>query len=215
MERGGRKPIKRKQKLIPEVIKDIPWYYRTGLRYDNPSHRALFYCLYLTAGRISEVLDLTKESFKAETIDGKGVILAELPNLKSSKRPFRIVPLFGSHGEKDMIRFVLAYINSLKREKLFTFSRTSGGNYLRTVTIHIRVQDPKTRQFINDYPFRIHPHWLRKSRATHLHSIYGFDAYHIKEFGAWSSLNSTLPYIEADPTKMISEFLAMAYPKEK
>lgn len=203
---------KRKRvRVIPQVINSIEWYYNTGQQYDSPQHRALFYACYLSGARISEILNLTPDSFGIGTASGKKYIYIHIPTLKSRVRTERKVPILTLNGERDMGKYLLAYMRDLDSSAhLFTLSRTAASHALRRLVVTLRVQDPKTRDFINEYPFRVHPHWLRKSRATHWHNFYGMDAYSIMELGGWASLASTQPYIVTDTSMLVSSIMAKA-----
>jgi len=164
-ELGGRVP---EQREIARFARQI----------ENPMHRALFILAYLTAGRIREVLSLTREQFKIEKIGVRKVLtIRHMLNEKNRKRHTKTfhIPI---DKERALVNPILSYLNTKERkERIFPFKTRQ-----------------RAWQILKQYG--IFPHYLRHIRLTHLVTIYGFTDQVLVRFAGWTDSQPAQYYIE-------------------
>lgn len=139
--------------------------------------KALFLLCYLTAGRISEVLELRCESFIRTFRAGREVIQIQMPNRKNKMRHRKDIPIpLDREDERLLIEPILSHV-SAHRGSLFQFSsRARAWQILRKAGCN--------------------PHWLRHVRLTHLETIYGMSPERLRIFAGWSDSRPAKHYLE-------------------
>lgn len=134
-----------REKLSPSQIYKLitakTWPYETQLDFYYARDRALLALLYLTAGRITEVLSLTKKQFQLD-MEPDFVIITNMIVVKRKKKarkslPIRDeVPLPKRGPLSKFTQLVLAYLNLVEKpeDKLFRFGRSRAWQIVNHVT---------------------------------------------------------------------------------
>lgn len=190
-----------RDKPVADVIsqEDI---YALGQRIYDPQLKGLYYILYLTGARITEALKLKRKDVSWGSPQEKKTLVFDLITLKNKRQKHRKIPVvLNTKYEKEMAGEVIEYVNRFEKgdSPLFKIERTNATHRLqRMLKIYVRaVKDGKT-EVIEEYPFRIHPHYLRHCRLTHLVEMYGIDAVSLKNFAGWTGLDMADTYIRQD-----------------
>jgi integrase len=187
-------------KPVPEAlgVEDI---IRIGDSYQESQAKALFYFLYLTGCRITEALNVRAKDVTLETLPEVGDILrVHLLTLKNKLHKVRDIPVVISDKEKPMVDYVVWYLGQRQGEiydpdiKVFTFSRQNAWNKLASKQITMRATHGK--ELIEDYTFKIRPHYLRHCRATHLVNYFGFDDTKLVRYFGWTNSKPAQTYVK-------------------
>jgi len=140
------------------------------MKIKNPKDRALIELLYLSAGRVTEVLQLKKSHFMWDWMDTHHAIL-RMPNEKSKKFTFKTVPLPKDDAYMNDV-FNYVYALDSKNSYLFPMKKTVYGYELEPKNRkEIRPMSRQNawnivkRYFPRD---RVWPHWFRHQRLSHL-----------------------------------------------
>ena len=165
------KTLKQQKLSTPEDI------YNKARSITHPMHQALFVLCYLTAGRITEVLELTKDRITTAP-EMPNVMLIDLPNRKNKKKSHKLIPInLNNEFEKKLFKLVLEYISNVPdSQTLFHHTRQWGWRTLRK------------------YDFN--PHFLRHIRLTHLVTQRNFSDQKLAMFAGWTDSRGAKPYME-------------------
>lgn len=177
-------------KQIYNLITSETWPYKTQPDYYRTRDRALMSLLFLTAGRISEVLSLRKEQFDFEA-DRNFVVIRNMilvkrlktrkgKSVKHRTAPIRDevpLPLRGPlSGFTDLVQDYLGLLEQPK-EKLFKFERHRAWQIIKYVT----------GQWC---------HWFR-SQAESFYGRYVFNTpFALRDFVGVSDIESLGPYVK-------------------
>ncbi len=192
VSRRTNEDIKRRLSLeqIYTLINSKSWPYKVGLDFYPIRDRALMALLFLTAGRISEVLSLTKEQFDFEA-DQNFIIIRNMILVKRLKTrkgkpvkhrtaPIRDeVPLPLKGNLSKFTRLVLDYLDLINdpEKKLFEFKRHRAWQIVNYVT----------DQWC---------HWFR-SQAESYYGKYVFNTpFALRDFVGVSDIESLGPYVK-------------------
>lgn len=192
VSRRTNEDIKRRLSLeqIYTLITAKSWSYKTKLWFYPERDKALMALLFLTAGRISEVLSLTKEQFDVEA-DQNFVIIRNMILVKRLKTrkgkpvkhrtaPIRDeVPLPLKGNLSKFTKLVLDYLDLISepKEKLFKFKRHRAWQIVNYVT----------GQWC---------HWFR-SQAESYYGRYVFNTpFALRDFVGVSDIESLGPYVK-------------------
>jgi len=192
VSRRTNEDIKRRLSLeqIYTLTTSKSWPYKVGLDFYPIRDKALMALLFLTAGRISEVLSLRKEQFDFEA-DQDFVIIRNMILVKRLKTrkgkpvkhrtaPIRDeVPLPRKGNLSKFTKLVLEYLELLgdPNEKLFRFKRHRAWQIVNYVT----------GQWC---------HWFR-SQAESYYGKYVFDSpFALRDFVGVSDIDSLGPYVK-------------------
>ncbi len=169
MERKNPHPWRKAEQIKEEEIPTIQQIKELCLSQPDERTRALFAMTYITAGRISEILEIKKSDMKPEQVDGRKVLLIRMPNRKSRKYKHKEIGIpIDTHN--DFIRIIGTYTNQLQPEEtLFPISKT------------------RAYKILKDH-YNINPHYLRHVRVTHFIRDYELDPYSIQAITGWSNL---------------------------
>jgi site-specific recombinase XerD len=171
------------RKPVPEVI-SLENIMETWKRYMRPEDRCLYAFLYLTGCRITEALYTRVTDMSLGNENGVGdVFKVNLVNLKNRKVKFRTVPVLNKDPEKYMVEYIYNYISKFNinpEGKLFALSRTNA--YNRIASQEITARAIYNKKVIENYTFKVWPHYLRHCRLTHLVQYYGLDVFQIMGF---------------------------------
>jgi len=145
-----------------------------------PTHelRAMFCLLYATGCRVSELKTIEAQNIRRIT-DNKGRDIVRIYSkvLKKRRAADRFIPIH-IKSESFLAWPIINYAKD-KEGPLFTQTRSTIWRWcLKYSSVR-----------------KINPHGLRKIRASHLVTVFGHNAYHLKKFFNWSNLNSSAPYV--------------------
>jgi len=164
--------------------------------------RGLYLSCYLTAGRISEVLQLKRNHVNKTEIDGDLVLNVTLHTLKNRLEKVRIIPIQMDIGkpatgaEYTMAQEFEKFIEEQPLdEPIFTISRTNAVNRFKKITfLADAIHGDK---ILENYTFHVTPHLLRHVRLTHLVQLYHMDQRPelLRRYAGWSSMLPATQYI--------------------
>ncbi len=169
MERKNTHPWRLAEELKQENIPTVQEVKELALSTQDERIRALFTITYLTAGRISEILEIQKKDMKPEKVDGRDVLLIRMVNRKNRKNKHKEIGI-PIDTNLEWIKILGSYTNSLTPlDLLFPFSTT------------------RARKIFREH-YNINPHYLRHIRVTHLIRDYELDPYSVEMIAGWSNL---------------------------
>jgi len=123
---------------IAQIIQSNKWPYKTRTDFYNKRDLALASLLFLTSGRINEVLRIHKDQFSEDPKDMEFILIrsfyvSKRKAGKSHPTPTIPLPRVGAMG--PLTRFVEDYLELLDpEEKLFKFSRARAWAIIRYIT---------------------------------------------------------------------------------
>lgn len=160
--------------------------------------RALFVCLYLTGGRISEICNakltriinrktretkvfefdgLRKQDIEQGIKNNIKVLLFKLRNLKNRKTKSKTLPV-PVERERELVEMLNEYLDLLEPEDiLFDFSRQRAWQLLDEEVVW-------------------NPHWFRHLRTTHLIKYYDFSDQLLVRWTGWTNSQPAQGYLE-------------------
>ncbi len=193
-------PWTRQKRLQTEYIdEDVPDIYEidkllTSIEYGvvNPRFqtlraRALFAMYYLTACRLSEILEITPNDLKFKLIDGRKCLQIKTINRKHRKRKRKILPI-PIQREKIIVKHITIFGKTIPRENLlFDFKKK------------------RATQIINDIS-GYNVHFIRHIRATHLVAKYNFNEQLLIRFMGWTDSRPAKHYMELKTGDVFRQF---------
>lgn len=191
-------------KPVPEVL-TRQTIYDLGAKINRPIVRALYYFMYLTGARITEALMVMRKDIQAEHLKGKPFITVRLHTLKKRRgTKFRIVPIWISSQENpveaSMWEVVKPFVQQVSSGHIFSLGgspnrvrRRVGYYFGKDITVETRAVFKM--KFLEDYSFKLYPHYLRHCRLTHMAQIYGFDEIKLMRYAGWSSTAPASIYV--------------------
>lgn len=167
-----------KQKKLQEkqIIPTQNELFRVASSFEIPQEKTLFLLLYLTAGRVSEVIGLTKDNFQKQYRDGKEFVVIRMENRKHKTRHYKLIPI-PMEKEGFLMQPVLDYLDAHNKQRLFRFKTPCRG-----------------WQIIGKA--NMNPHWLRHIRLTHLITIYDMKETQMQMFAGWTNTKPASVYSE-------------------
>jgi integrase len=143
---------------------------------------------YGTGARVSELNQITKKDCIIDNETNYLKIYCLVLKKRSLKRIERMAVI--RLDETWLVTPILNKVNSLSKpdDFLFPFHRATIFRKLKKVII--------AGESIN-------PHGFRKLRATHLHSVFGFDAYQLKSFFEWKDISPSSSYVGIDKKEIL------------
>lgn len=152
----------------------------------NNRDKALITLAYLTAGRISEILELKAGDISLIKEENRPVLLIDMPNRKHRKQKRKYIPIPLDTSEGDMANVITEYCKSLNPETLL-FPSAWHGNL-----------KPISEQWAWSICYKhlgFNPHYLRHIRLTHLATMYNFSDQLLIQFAGWSDSRPAKHYI--------------------
>lgn len=138
--------------------------------------RALFAVVYLTAGRIGEVVALEEPQIKSIDIGGVPILLFEnMRNEKNQRKQFKTLPVRTDECP-FLCQCISSYLVTRKGKRLFDFYTTRRANQLLVDAVGIN------------------PHYIRHIRLTHL--AQRLTPYQLLKFAGWTDISMVDRYIE-------------------
>jgi len=154
----------------------------------KPRDRALFILLYLTAGRISELVKVLcpKDITEAE-VGPRKVLLIRLKNEKNRKRKFKDIPI-PFEREPELIQMLYEYMDDMDMDvPIFKFGRIRAYQIIK-----------KTTGF--------NPHFIRHIRLTHLAVYHDFNDQLLIRFAGWTDSRPAKNYMELKWTDILQKY---------
>lgn len=152
---------------------------------DKDRDRALFILVYLTGGRIKEIIrkeekpSIKKNDLEIRNVDGREVLLINIRNEKNRKKKRKELPVPLDRKENQLFwNLLIPYLNVL-----------SGDDELFPISY-------QTAYEIIDKISGWNPHWFRHLRATHLVTVYKYTAHQLMLYMGWSDLRPAKHYSE-------------------
>jgi integrase len=172
----------------------------TYLKYrSNGEEKFCFGYLYLTGQRVSEALATKRADISIREYNGKEFMVVSSITLKNKTYPHReiAVPMFGK--EQLLTENVWKSIENLPGDRvIFPVGRRTIVNWLHKVRVEdIQAFNFKKRAYIT-MGFRIHPHYLRHTRAGHMAQIHNFDVLKMQKYFGWQSYAMPNYYVHND-----------------
>lgn len=169
-------------------------------RYISPEDRAIFCMIYLTGGRVTEILMVRYDDINTYADHELGIVdTIKLFTLKNRDSKIRIVPLMKAHGEQPMLDYLLEYIkiNWPKKDTgIYIFDRFTRSNIWNRLTTQQTVSRATHGiEMIEAMNKRINPHYLRHCRLTHLVQHYGFNDSKLTYFAGWTNSAPAQVYV--------------------
>ncbi len=189
---------------------DISEVYNLGQEIEDQELRALFYFIYLTSGRISEVLQVSKSDIRDINKNGHHFKEITLINLKNKKKHTKItvIPIDNEYEQKMWAEIQQFVDHSFDNQPLFPNyrNRTEVWNLLSKYSFkNLKVLNPVTKKFYL-FDVKVHPHLLRHFRLTHLVTLYNVNINSLQEIAGWSSTNVASIYIALSGEDLINQF---------
>ncbi len=199
----------KKKKPLPHVV-TLEYLYRISEQLNDTESKALFYALYLTGARISELLETERKDYHVENYRGYKVMYVDLITLKRKQKMIRSVPIMLDYSRTDeelkMADLLWKYIITMKPDQSpFPFVRKTAWKKIRT-PISVRAVSPNG-EYLKNHEFLIHPHYLRHCRLTHLVQYYRYDTSYLKKITGWTNDTPAKVYVQLDTTALIDRIL--------
>lgn len=181
-----------RKRSVKEIIEFCGWPYLVDLikRAKSLRDAALIATLFLTGGRISEVLSLRRKDFDL-TVEPEVIVLRRMMISKRHKK-------IGEHivnGEKKWItEKILAYRSfAIRKDELIAPALLS---YLETLSPD-DILFPFSRQWAHKIVRDLSgqwPHWFRAQRACQLAEDHDLDINSLMEFFKWRDQKTAMQY---------------------
>jgi integrase len=201
------------------IVKPIPFpisreeIWELGQRLRNEEQRAMFYTLYLTGARVSEALQIQKRDVWMEQVGDNNVLVFKVLTSKvTSMIPTRNLPVPCLGIEGNMAMVVWQYRENLGREeeRLFHYSRRRAYNICTGLIVDTRAINPD-RTYTELLGFKLHPHYLRHCRATHLVVYHGMNnPYDLMKWFGWTDPRRPMTYLQLDWRDMLKVMLSQS-----
>ena len=159
---------------VKETITNIP----------NPEDQSMAALAYATGARVSELNQIKKKDFfQEETGQYLFIWCKVLKKRKISKVTRKAIVRM---DETWLIKPIMGKVSGLKNDEdiLFDYNRMFIYRHLVNAT-------------------GWNPHGFRKLRATHLRKYFEFDAYQLKDFFEWSSIEPSGYYVKLDNREIL------------
>ena len=212
-KRGPGKDYKHKRpKPEPVSMEEL---YNLGMSADVPT-RLLFFMLYLTGGRISEVMQIRRRDITEEVIEGVSVVRVGMPTSmgtpvvmvklvtrKNRREPQREIPIIKNSRNADgkMLDEVLRLIENADFAPdafLFAASKKTYERMIKRLTANLDAfewNEYGTRERVSFENFPLFCHYLRHCRATDLVKVYDYNPFELAKYMGWSDPRMAGTYI--------------------
>lgn len=177
--------------------------------YPQP-YATLFRVCYLYGARVGEALHLCGKDFNlTKDSYGRPALVAHILTEKNRKTPLRVIPALA--GAKDSLtpfqqvevgitKDVLAYLEGVKNEDMLfpSITRQLAHYYFSKQAVDVRALIPAEKKIIDLPGFKLHPHYLRHVRLTHLVEEYGYSHVALMQYAGWTDIRPAAVYLQLD-----------------
>lgn len=173
---------------------------------------ALASFLYLTGGRISEVLDIKRSNIETKRInENLEIFVVNIKTLKSRIYPMRIIPIAPIKTDKpfyDIFHKFLSNNEYADDDYIFPFqTRFIINKKFKKVKIKNLLQlDPINKEWIRQ-DFNLHPHYLRHCRLSHLASVFDYNEIDLMRFAGWASIKPCVFYVKLSYKDLLKKMI--------
>lgn len=140
--------------------------------------RGLFSALFVTGGRINEVLSLRKEQVDFNIHPGIIVIHSMVVIKRKKEIGYRTFPI---KRAEPVTPYFEEYVRNCNQNKLFPICDTTAWKYAKKVGKEVNKPVPMSRFHSSD----LYLHWFRAQRTCQLREEYDFDDLALKDFFGW------------------------------
>lgn len=147
---------------------------------------ALLALMYLTGGRVSEIVKSIKRGdFRLGTKANMEVLTITMPNEKSKKVTSKTLPVIISQ-DKPLVDIIMGYANSFQEDiPIFNITRQ------------------RAWQITTKYGYN--PHFMRHMRLTHLVTMYEFNERLLIRFAGWTDSRPASHYMELNVGDLVDK----------
>jgi integrase len=177
----------------------------------NSQARFAFAYLYLTGQRVSEALETRKSHIQVKEKYGLEYLSVDSITLKTKAIPRREIAIPMNRKDSPLVDVVVKHIEEFSSDaKVLPVTRMTLWNWLSTVSVpNVRAMDVKQRHFV-EVSVRVHPHYLRHTRARILAQDFDFNHLHLMKFFGWTSPSMPNWYIQGGLDLLVSNMKAEA-----
>ena len=188
--------------------------YNLGQEIEDKELQAFYYMLYLSAGRVSEVLQIQHSDIQDRNYHGHKVKEIHLVNEKNKKKNLKtvIIPVDNEYEQKMWAYIQPYYEHSYENQPLFpnlnikSISRNQIYNLLSKYTFkNLKVINPVNRHYYQ-VDLKLYPHFMRHCRLTDLVKIYQMNPEQLKSVAGWSSVSVSASYVSLNGNDVIDSF---------
>lgn len=175
-------------------------------KYYKPPYDDLFRVLYLFGLRISEALLLKPTDFKHREHEEEEYLICNTITEKNRQQPFRVLTALQTYEDKQMVEEVNMFLENVEPGKrLFTNvpSRFAAAWHFRQQEVDVQAIDYKSKQMMYLEGFKLHPHYLRHCRLTHLVTEYDYDVVQLTQFAGWTDFTPAMIYLQLNWRNLI------------
>jgi integrase len=177
--------------MVEDVITEEEFIKKFRL-IDNIRDKAFCSVIYLTAGRVSEILFSlkVKDIIVDKYMNKLFYIFSVFTSKRKEKDIFRKIPIPYEDYHKELLDSVLSYIKQygLKESSfLFEFNRRTAYNIVMKW-------------------FKFRTHYMRHTRLTHLVSMYSYHPLRLQAYAGWTNLKQTSRYIHQSWKDMAKDY---------
>lgn len=193
------------KKPVPYGVPTLEEIYALG-ETCSAQDKALLYFLYLSGARISEALAVKKRDISARQLPtGDIATVITVTTLKTdlakgvNTARIREIPIGKHQLESAMLKDIETWLLPIALdERIFSFTRQYAWQVLHSKTVSVQAYDPLTKELVVLNEFRVHPHFLRHCRLTHLYQLYGLSAVDIMKYAGWVKPTMADRYIHSN-----------------
>ena len=173
----------------------------------DPPYDILFLTCYLYGARIGEALQLNKNDLVTSHDSGRDMLVATLVTEKNKHTPLRVLPAILSGNdlnpfqeEEAKITEKLQEYNSALETKAELFpgiTRQLAYNNFARQEIEVKaIATHPERKIVELENFKLHPHYLRHVRLTHLVTEYDYSIARLMRYAGWSDPRPAAVYLQ-------------------
>ena len=174
------RPWEKQEALIGDRGKEMPsqkQLIEVSQKLKEGQERVLFLLTYITAGRISEVVELQCNSIQPVFKEGRNAFTITMPNRKNKHDTTKIIPIpLDRELEAAFIEPVYQFVKD-KTGRIFRFKTPA-----------------RAWQILGKVGYN--PHFLRHVRLTHMETIYGLSSERLRNYAGWTDNRPATHYVK-------------------
>ncbi len=169
-----------------------------GINQTHPPYGSLFAMCYIFGLRISEALSIKARDLEYNRAEDVWV-LRVITKKRKDASILRVLPSLCKEGEDKLLRMIEErHTGTDPAELMFDTNRKLAYFYFQKNRVEVNAVDFQKREIIDMPAFKMHPHYLRHCRLTHLVTYYGFDLFKLTQYAGWTSPNVAMTYVNLD-----------------